>query len=72
MTHNAYTHQACDFFGLLYKSPFASKVAFVLYPCKLYQENFLERRGVATKEGSTCSLYCVQTSSFLFLGMWSL
>ena len=29
---------------------------------------FLERREVATKERS--SLYCVQTSSFLFVGMW--
>ena len=32
-------------------------------------QNFLERREVTTKERKNC-LYCVQTSSFLFVGMW--
>ena len=35
-------------------------------------QNFLERREVATKERKIkkSGLYCIQTSSFLFVGMW--
>ena len=41
---------------IFYKSPFASKFSTQKYPPR--------------KERSTCSLYCVQFSSFLFVGMW--
>ena len=43
-------------FRIFYKSPFASK-------CSLKEEKYPPR-----KERS--NLYCVQTSSFLFVGMW--